>query len=176
MTLDYYLPVINIKKTLLIFCNQFKFIEQNTLNICSIKNINRKIRMIRIKISHSILLLSFFISLTACSKTDLNLKSVSAEDFKQAITDKAVILIDVRTEAEYADGHIANAINIDVNSSDFSNQVNLVLKPEKSLAIYCLSGRRSKLAASKLELPTTIIYELNNGFNDWTQSGFPITN
>lgn len=131
--------------------------------------------MNRIKILHSIFLLSFLILFTACSKTDVNLKSMSATDFKQAITDTAVILIDVRTEAEYANDHIANAINIDLNTTDFSNQVNLARKPEKLLALYCQSGRRSKLAVSKLNLPSTTIYELNNGFNDWVQSGFPTT-
>jgi len=76
------------------------------------------------------------------------------------------ILIDVRTQEEYAEGHIPYAINIPLDSivSDMSE-----LLPDKQqiLLVYCRSGNRSKQAAAKLsDLGYTNIYEIG-GIIDW---------
>lgn len=58
-------------------------------------------------------------------------------------------VIDVRTPAEYAAGHIAGALNIDVESTMFSTEI-ASLNPNGVYLVYCHSGRRSAIAAQTM--------------------------
>jgi len=58
-------------------------------------------------------------------------------------------VIDVRTPAEFAAGHVAGARNIDVEAADFATQVGSLDKKAPYL-LYCRSGRRSALAADQM--------------------------
>src|SRR5512141_2536364 len=59
------------------------------------------------------------------------------------------VVIDVRTPTEYAAGHIAGAENIDVEASDFGSKI-ASLDKSAAYLVYCHSGRRSGIAASKM--------------------------
>lgn len=104
-----------------------------------------------------------------------SIKSISSEEFKSIISSKSVILIDVRSESEFTQGHIPKAIHIDVNADDFEKEIKKIAKKDKQLALYCRSGRRSKIAASKLSNLGIQIYELNNGYFEWQKSGYATT-
>jgi phage shock protein E len=58
-------------------------------------------------------------------------------------------VIDVRTPAEYATGHVAGAIDIDVESTTFDSQI-ASLDKDAAYLVYCHSGRRSALAAARM--------------------------
>ena len=58
-------------------------------------------------------------------------------------------VIDVRTPAEYAAGHIAGARNIDVEGADFASAI-AALDKGAAYLVYCHSGRRSAMAAEQL--------------------------
>lgn len=96
-------------------------------------------------------------------------QSVSVEKFDSIIADTTgVTLVDVRTPQEFADGHIDRAINIDVKSNDFATIANSTLQKDKTIAIYCRSGRRSKTAAKILTENGFTVVELESGYNGWT--------
>lgn len=60
-------------------------------------------------------------------------------------------MIDVRTSREYADGHVACALNVDVMAHDFQDQIAaLALDRENPVYLYCRSGNRSGQAAKIL--------------------------
>ena len=59
------------------------------------------------------------------------------------------VVIDVRTPAEYAAGHIAGAQNIDVEAADFAAKIS-TLDKEAPYLLYCRSGRRSAIAAEEM--------------------------
>ena len=59
------------------------------------------------------------------------------------------VVIDVRTPAEYAAGHIAGAQNIDVEAADFAAKI-ASLDKKASYLVYCRSGRRSAIAADTM--------------------------
>ena len=88
----------------------------------------------------------------------------SALDMMNNETD--YIIIDVRTESEYQQGHIKNAINIPNESIDES--VSEILKDkDQLLLVYCRSGNRSKQASEKLaKLGYSNIYEFG-GISDF---------
>jgi len=59
------------------------------------------------------------------------------------------VVVDVRTPAEYAAGHVAGATNIDVEAADFPSRISSLDKTGAYL-VYCHSGRRSAIAAQQL--------------------------
>jgi rhodanese-related sulfurtransferase len=59
------------------------------------------------------------------------------------------VVVDVRTAAEFAAGHIAGAQNIDVEAADFPSRISTLDKTAAYL-VYCHSGRRSANAAQQM--------------------------
>ena len=55
------------------------------------------------------------------------------------------VIIDVRTPAEYAEGHVEGAINLDLESGQFEAELPN-LDPAQPYIVYCRSGRRSGVA------------------------------
>ena len=112
-------------------------------------------------------LMTFFAGLCAifgCSAKGF--ESVDAAEFAREIAKEGVQIVDVRTAAEYAEGHIPNAVNIDVYSSDFADKI-AKLDKERTVAIYCRSGRRSKSAAEQAVKQGFKVVELDGGVLSW---------
>lgn len=108
------------------------------------------------------------VMMTACSNGK-GYTSVSVDEFAKVIADNQVQLIDTRTEAEFNEGHIPGAINIDVNESDFESKVGQKIDKTRPVALYCRGGRRSKIAAERIvALGYDDITELNTGFISWS--------
>ena len=81
-------------------------------------------------------------------------------------TEQNYIILDVRTEEEFAQGHIADAILIpDYEITEKTESV--LTDKEQQILVYCRSGRRSKNAASQLvELGYSNVKEFG-GIIDW---------
>ena len=116
------------------------------------------------KIKFLLTILALSIMMSCQSQTDF--KSVDIDEFKIEIVKDGVQLVDVRTVKEYSEGHIPGAMNIDVNAPDFEEKIKTLDKKE-NVAIYCRSGRRSKMAANKLTAAGYKVIELNTGFLSW---------
>lgn len=94
--------------------------------------------------------------------------SQNNKEFATTIAKPKVQLVDARTAAEYAQGHIKNAVNIDVNSADFNKLAGSSLSKKNPVAVYCRSGKRSKNAANRLTgLGFSPVYDLDKGLLNW---------
>ena len=100
-----------------------------------------------------------------CQAADF--RSMDADRFAQVIEDTTVVRLDVRTASEYSQGHIPGALLIDVTQADFMQKAEQLLPKDKTIALYCRSGRRSKTAAMQLAQQGYQVVELNTGFNSW---------
>ena len=106
-----------------------------------------------------------------CASTAASGGKVEPGVFLADVAAPDVIVLDVRTPAEFAAGHLAGARNIDVEGADFASQV-AALDPSATYAVYCRSGRRSALAAAKLsELGFRNVLDLNGGLADLQAAG-----
>ncbi len=76
-------------------------------------------------------------------RSQLNYKLISYEQAKNMIENGEALLIDVRSQAEFDNIHIKNAINIPVNNIE---QEILSYDKMKSVIVYCATGTRSKNA------------------------------
>lgn len=113
--------------------------------------------------------LSLF-GMTACggdNEKTSTYEQIAAEQAKTIIdTEKDYVIIDARTEEEFAEGHIENAILIPEYEIKDRAEKELPDK-EQLILVYCRSGRRSKIASEELvKLGYTNVKEFG-GIIDW---------
>lgn len=114
------------------------------------------------------------IILTGCSSESGAAMNLDAAGFKAKTQEAGVVVLDVRTRGEFNDGHIANAINIDVESDTFLNEI-AKLDKSKTYAVYCRSGRRSADAVAKMSNEQFVsLFNLNGGVINWSNAGYPL--
>jgi rhodanese-related sulfurtransferase len=100
---------------------------------------------------------------------------MAGRDFSTAMKAPGTIVLDVRTPAEYARGHLAHAQNIDIEASDFANQI-AALDKNATYAVYCRSGNRSGTALEQMTTAGfTHVYDLAGGIGAWQNMGGPMT-
>ncbi|MCR4619051.1 MAG: rhodanese-like domain-containing protein [Lachnospiraceae bacterium] len=101
-------------------------------------------------------------------KNDGQFKSITMDEAKEIFkTPGDYIILDVRRADEYASGHIPGAINV-ANEDISTSQPAELPELDKVIYVYCRSGRRSKMASSKLAaMGYTNIIEFG-GIIDWT--------
>ena len=105
---------------------------------------------------------------TSAEQEENSYQQVSLEEAVEIMEEETgYIILDVRTEEEFSERHIPNAINIP-NESIGSEELKELPDKEQLVLVYCRSGNRSKQAAEKLtEMGYTNIVEFG-GINDWT--------
>lgn len=110
---------------------------------------------------------------TACGQG--NFENTNVQGFAVLVADSNVVVLDVRTAAEFAEGHIQGANLIDQGQSDFVEKAKAILPVDKKIAIYCRSGRRSANAAGKLADEGYKCVNLKGGIVAWKEAGKPVT-
>lgn len=104
-------------------------------------------------------------------------QAVQLVDVAKAVAlaaDPTVAVIDVRTQAEFAEGHLARAEVIDVSAADFGGRI-AQLDRSATYLVYCHSGNRSGQATAIMAaLGFTNVYELDGGISAWQSAGAPI--
>ena len=99
-------------------------------------------------------------------------KTVDVAEFAKAVTDTSYVVLDVRTPAEHAEGHIPGThFNIDVLEDSYTETALKTLPKDKPVALYCRSGNRSKNAARILAEKGYEVLELGSGFRGWVSAG-----
>lgn len=112
--------------------------------------------------------------MTACSSSTSAVQTVDPAAWMTAVAQTGTTVIDVRTPEEYSSGHVAGAINIDVEGSDFDAGI-AALNKSGTYALYCHSGRRSQIAADKMAgTGFTHVTNLKGGIADLQAAGAQI--
>jgi rhodanese-related sulfurtransferase len=118
--------------------------------------------------------LTVILFFTACqdSSTAQEIHLLTRQEFHDVTAKKDVQLVDVRTPAEFATGHLENALNINMIETDFITQVEK-LDLEKPIYVYCQSGKRSAKAALILrDVGFKEINDMQGGYSHWESEGF----
>ena len=118
-------------------------------------------------LKHILLLMSIMSAISvACLAKDTYTQISQEEASKMMELDDGHIIVDVRRQDEYDEGHIPGAICIP-NESIGCDSPEALPDYDQIILIYCRSGRRSKEAAGKLAgMGYTNIYEFG-GILDW---------
>ncbi len=112
------------------------------------------------------------VALAACSSGPAEAPAfdgshVSASAFALAVEQPGVTVVDVRTPAEFADGHLPGAVNINVEDPGFPDAV-ASLDANADYAVYCRSGNRSRVAMDYMtQAGVTQTVGLEGGITAW---------
>ena len=118
------------------------------------------------------LILAVVMMLSGCALTNsspsASYTQITQEEAKEKMKkDDGHIIIDVRRQDEYDEGHIPGAVLIP-NESITDKQPEELPELDRIILVYCRSGRRSKEASQKLaDIGYTHVYEFG-GINTWT--------
>ncbi len=77
-------------------------------------------------------------------------KVISPEEAKQMMGKKGVVVLDVRTPEEFAEGHIEGAVNVPLQSLKPGEKVSAAPDTKGTLLVYCRSGKRATAASEIL--------------------------
>jgi rhodanese-related sulfurtransferase len=96
---------------------------------------------------------------------------VSVEELNKLATRRGEAqLVDVRTAAEYATGHVPGAVNIPMEQLEGRMDD---LSPHSPIVLICHTGARARLAAALLGPCRTDVTVLDGGTSAWVKAGFP---
>lgn len=103
------------------------------------------------------------------SKDSIDTKKASEE-----LHNESVIVLDVRTKEEYANGHIEGSFNIDIRQPSFLEEIDALPKDKKCI-VYCQSGGRAGVALETMKKHGfKSVCNLKGGIMEWKEKGMPI--
>ncbi|MBK1624651.1 rhodanese-like domain-containing protein [Afifella marina] len=110
------------------------------------------------------------------SKTeDINgvpFETMTPQEVRKALDAHEIVLIDVRTPAEFAFERIPGALLAPMSELDADN---LPTQTDKPVVFHCGSGKRSELVSRKaIEAGFTKAAHLEGGLAAWKQAGLPL--
>lgn len=106
------------------------------------------------------------------SPSRISYGDITVEQAKELIeTNPSLVILDVRTDWEFEDGHIEGAINIPVEGLQ---QRLGELNPSYEILVYCRTGNRSRRAVQILaDNGFSRVYHVLGGIEAWKQTGYP---
>lgn len=133
------------------------------------------------KLLVSLFAMAFFFVACAQNKTDQQTAkasqqplTISAVQFKAAIEQPGVQVLDVRTTGEFQSGHIQNAFQANWNDSkEFQERIQHLDKT-KTVYVYCQAGARSAAAQNFLIEKGYNVVNLEGGMSSWKMSQLPV--
>ena len=120
----------------------------------------------------AIIFFAIIVFLSGCAQpsggSPASYKQITQEEAKEMMTKNDIhIIVDVRRQDEYDEGHIIGAILIP-NESILDKQPEELPDLDQIILVYCRTGRRSKEASQKLaDIGYTNVYEFG-GIETWT--------
>jgi rhodanese-related sulfurtransferase len=120
----------------------------------------------------------FGLAVMACMMSTCRSKvitSLEAGSFEETLRQTPhAQLVDVRTPQEYAEGHLAGSVLMNIRESSFESLIRQLDK-ERPVFVYCRAGKRSLDAARILEKNKfKLVYNLEGGIIAWKNKGKPV--
>jgi phage shock protein E len=107
-------------------------------------------------------------SVVTAQKTQLNSTGIK-EVLKK---NKSIVVLDVRTAEEFADGHLKGAQNIDIRQSDAYSKLDK-LNPKTTYLVYCRTNHRSGMAVDyMMQKGFKSVYQMMDGFPGWAANNY----
>jgi rhodanese-related sulfurtransferase/enamine deaminase RidA (YjgF/YER057c/UK114 family) len=98
---------------------------------------------------------------------------VSLEQFEALRQQKDVVVLDVRSPDEYAEGHVPGATNLNLQDKSFPDKVTQLDK-SKTYVVYCQSGGRAGRACTKMQAMGFNVLDFAGSMNEWNKAQKPV--
>jgi phage shock protein E len=105
------------------------------------------------------------------------ISTISVDDAAALAADppEDLVVLDVRTPEEYAEGHLDGAVLVDFYDTDFADQL-AAFDPDVPYLVYCRSGNRSGQTLSVMDqLGFGSAVDVDGGIVAWAGAGLPVT-
>ncbi len=112
----------------------------------------------------------------AASSEAAGIRVVSASEAAATIADapENLVILDVRTQEEFGEGHIEGAVMLDFYRDDFADEL-AKFDPDVPYVLYCRSGNRSSSArAIMADLGFQSVEDVDGGIVGWQAAGLPV--
>jgi len=112
---------------------------------------------------------------TAADRTPVEFTKDTLHVVKVNVTKKKAVLVDVRSQEEWNQGHIEGSIFLPVTSlgkNPDPKKLAKILPKKKILYTFCVVGMRAKTAAKKLEQQGYTVRALRPGYEELIEAGF----
>ena len=114
---------------------------------------------------------------SATEQVDAQLVTVSPDQAAGVVESSPddLVVLDVRTPEEFAEGHLEGAVLVDFYAPDFADQL-AGLDANVPYVLYCRSGNRSGQTLSLMaQMGFADVTEVDGGIVAWQQAGLPVT-
>ncbi|MDZ4264060.1 MAG: rhodanese-like domain-containing protein [Pseudomonadota bacterium] len=104
----------------------------------------------------------------------LGFKELGTNEAVRLMNSEEALMLDVREEGEFKDGHVMNAVHIPLGVLE-SRLKEIETHKEKPVIVYCRTGQRAAKAGAVLQRQGfKSIYKLNGGMMAWSDAGLPV--
>lgn len=116
-------------------------------------------------------LLIGLLTMSACAPRAATYTTIPVQDLRAA-QERGEYVLDVRTDAEYREGHVPGAALLPL--ADLGARMNEVPK-DRPVYVICRSGSRSAQASAQLvKAGYRQVFNVDGGMNAWTTAGYPV--
>jgi rhodanese-related sulfurtransferase len=129
--------------------------------------------------NHIVLVSAFFVVLAMLVGTELRHRFGKVRDIPPAeatrlINHENAVLVDMRNDKDYRDGHIVNAVHVPADKKEASDK--LEKYRDRPLIVCCRSGNQSlRLCTELSKKGFASVYNLKGGLHAWQQAGLPLS-
>ena len=119
------------------------------------------------------------LSATAPLAAGTRFQEVTVDQARELIQKRArnaqLVILDVRTPEEFAEGHLSGAVNVNLMAPDFESRL-AGLNRGQTYLVYCRTGSRSAKATQAMRrLGFRSVYHMFEGIVGWQKKGFPLS-
>ena len=128
--------------------------------------------------NHLVLVSAFFVILAMLAGTELRhrfgkVRDIPPGEATRLINHENAVLVDMRNDKDYRDGHIVNAVHVPADKNAAVDK--LEKYRDRPLIVCCRSGNQSlRLCAELSKKGFASVYNLKGGLHAWQQAGLPL--
>ena len=129
--------------------------------------------------NHLLLVTAFVAILAMLAGVELRhrlgkVRDIAPGEAIRLINHENAVLVDMRNDKDYRDGHIVNAVQVPADNNEAVGKLDKYR--DRALIICCRSGNQShKLSTALSKLGFASVYNLKGGLHAWQQAGLPLT-
>jgi rhodanese-related sulfurtransferase len=130
-------------------------------------------------VNHLLLVVAFVVILAMLAGVELRhrlgkVRDIAPGEAIRLINHENAVLVDMRNDKDYRDGHIVNAVQVPADNNEAAGKLDKYR--DRPLIICCRSGNQShKLSTALSKQGFASVYNLKGGLHAWQQAGLPLS-
>jgi rhodanese-related sulfurtransferase len=130
-------------------------------------------------VNHLLLVVAFVVILAMLAGVEVRhrlgkVRDITPGEAIRLINHENAVLVDMRNDKDYRDGHIVNAVQVPADKNEAAGK--LVKYRDRPLIVCCRSGNQSRTLSTQLSRKGfASVYNLKGGLHAWQQAGLPLS-